>query len=289
MYPLNILAENRTRMKEKAKILAIDDDSNNLLVISEILKSDFEIKTCTCGLDCIDILKQFKADVVLLDISMPEISGYDVCRKIRQHEDFSDINVMFLSGLSHVEDRLAGYEAGGDDFICKPFDYEELQAKINVFIKKKQRLQKLSRSLQEKEAKEQEATSSSFGSEEKTSPPDQETAFQEQLKKFFLYTNSVLYIQAEFPYCSVFCKKDEASPLMLRGTLKKVEENLKEKNLMRVHRSYLINPDKIQSVIKKAAQVMEIKLIDNNGQTVSVPVGRKYQKMIKNNFSNFFN
>lgn len=268
-------------MNEKFKILAIDDDPSNLLVISEILGPIFEVKTCTCGLDSVEILQQFKADIVLLDISMPEISGYEVCRNIRQCKDFTDIGIMFISGLNHVEDRLAGYEAGGDDYICKPFDYEELLAKINVYLKKKKRLQEI-----------QVASPQNFPKPiEKRLPlsSEQETSFLTQLKKFSRYTNSVLYIQADFPHCSVICKKDEESPLKLRGTLKKVEESLKEENLIRVHRSYLINPDKLQSVKKKGSQDMELYLIDNNDQTVIIPVGRKYQKLIKSNFSKFFN
>lgn len=270
-------------MRERTKILAIDDDPSNLFIISEILGSMFDVKTCTCGLDCVETLQQFKADIVLLDISMPEISGYEVCKNIRQYEEFADIGIMFLSGLNHVEDRLAGYEAGGDDYICKPFDYEELLAKIKVYLKKRDRFQDA------KIAPEKQQPDSPQQKEYLEPSSDQNTLFQSQLKKFSRYTNSVLYVQADFPHCSVFCKKDEQSPLKLRGTLKKIEESLKDESFIRVHRSYLINPDKIQSIKRKGSQDMEIFLVDNNEQTIGIPVGRKYRKLLKSEFSKFFN
>lgn len=263
-------------MTKLANILAIDDDPNNLLVISEILNPMFNVKTCTCGLDCMDILKVFKADIILLDISMPEISGYEVCKLIRSHEEYSDINIIFLSGLNHVEDRLAGYEAGGDDYICKPFDYQELLAKLGVFHKKK--LKK----------RDPNSTAPAVQPDPDLST-EQESSFKSQLKKVSRYTNSVLYIQSEFPYCLVVCNINNDPPLKIRGILKKVEESLKDENLIRVHRSYLINPDKVQSIERKGNQDIELLLVDNNEQTVIIPVGRKYQKYIKNRFSKLFN
>jgi len=123
--------ENQT-----GKVLIVDDEARNLAIVEELLEG-FEVKTARSGSDALEKLKSFEPDIVLLDIMMPGMDGYEVCRRIRQNKSFQFTKIIFVSGKSMIEERLAGYEAGGDDHIAKPFDHDELLAKLRVFLRLK--------------------------------------------------------------------------------------------------------------------------------------------------------
>jgi len=120
---------------EKTKILVVDDDSMNLFVFQDIFISEnqFICKYVESGEKALDILPEFRPDIILLDIMMPGITGYDVCQKIRQDPTYQFVKIIMVSGKGMLNERLEGYEKGADDYIVKPFDKDELLAKINVF------------------------------------------------------------------------------------------------------------------------------------------------------------
>jgi len=120
---------------EKTRILIVDDDSMNLFVFQDVFISEdqFVCEYVESGEEALDVLPLFRPDIVLLDIMMPGISGYDVCRKIRQEPKYQFIKIIMVSGKGLLEERLKGYENGADDYLVKPFDKDELMAKINVF------------------------------------------------------------------------------------------------------------------------------------------------------------
>jgi len=124
-------------MKQKNKILIVDDDPANLAILHSILKDDYIISVSKSGEKALEIIPKFRPDLVLLDIVMPGLSGYDVCKKIRENKSFSFIKIILVSGKAKVEERLAGYEAGADDYITKPFVREELVAKVRIFLRLK--------------------------------------------------------------------------------------------------------------------------------------------------------
>ena len=84
------------------------------------------------------MLQGGKVDLILLDVEMPGIDGYETCRRIKESGESTDIPVIFLSGHDHIEDRLKGYEAGGDDYIVKPFAPVELEAKVRHLLQLRQ-------------------------------------------------------------------------------------------------------------------------------------------------------
>jgi len=120
---------------EKTRILVVDDDSMNLFVFQDIFISEdqFICEYVENGEDALEILPSFRPDIILLDIMMPGISGYEVCKKIRQEPKYQFIKIIMVSGKGMLVERLEGYEKGADDYIVKPFDRDELLAKINVF------------------------------------------------------------------------------------------------------------------------------------------------------------
>ncbi|MBF0451069.1 MAG: response regulator [Candidatus Magnetomorum sp.] len=121
----------------KFKVLIIDDDPLNLEILEEILSEKYTVHTESSGEDAIRVLPEFNPDLLLLDIMMPGIDGYEVCRRIRSMNRYSMLKIILVSGKAMLDERLEGYEAGADDYITKPFVDEELEAKVRVFLRLK--------------------------------------------------------------------------------------------------------------------------------------------------------
>lgn len=123
--------------KKSEKILIVDDDPFNVDIIKEILGDKYHYKVAFSGEEALEIAEHFHADIILLDIMMPDMDGYEVCRKCRMNEKLSLTKIILISAKQMLEDRLEGYRAGADDYLTKPFEPEELMAKIQVFMKLK--------------------------------------------------------------------------------------------------------------------------------------------------------
>lgn len=115
--------------------MAVDDDPINLFLLNEFLENEYEVKLVSLGEEALDEIPNFKPEIILLDIMMPGLDGYQVCSKIRENSGNDNIKVLFLSAKESLNDRLHGYECGADDFITKPFNHDELLAKIRIFLR----------------------------------------------------------------------------------------------------------------------------------------------------------
>ena len=117
------------------RILCVDDDALNLEVLEEVLdQPEYAIAFARSGEEALELLDEFGPELVLLDIMMPGIDGYETCRRMRARKG-SECKVVLVSAKAMTSERLAGYEAGADDYITKPFDVDELRAKVNVFLR----------------------------------------------------------------------------------------------------------------------------------------------------------
>lgn len=125
-------------MATKKKILAIDDNETNLAVLEEILSDDYELHTASSGYEALAKALKVRPDLVLLDIMMPGIQGYEVCRKIREMPEIAQTKVIMLSAKAMISEKLRGYETGADDYLTKPFDTDELLAKIRVYLRQRE-------------------------------------------------------------------------------------------------------------------------------------------------------
>ncbi|CAN2049505.1 histidine kinase [Candidatus Magnetomoraceae bacterium gMMP-1] len=124
----------------KTKILIVDDSEPNIFIVQEILESvkkEYIYEAASTGEEALQILPIFRPDIILLDIMMPGINGYELCKRIRSDNCYKFTKVIMISGKAMLEERLEGYEAGADDYITKPFDDEELLAKIKIFTRLK--------------------------------------------------------------------------------------------------------------------------------------------------------
>ena len=115
------------------RILAVDDEPFNLEIIEEILLDlEFELKMVNSGPECLATVEGFAPQVILLDVSMPQMNGYEVCRKLKANPNTAHIIVMFVSARGTVEERMEGYSVGGEDYIVKPFGHDELRSKLKI-------------------------------------------------------------------------------------------------------------------------------------------------------------
>ncbi|MDY6933383.1 MAG: diguanylate cyclase [Spirochaetota bacterium] len=120
---------------EKSRILVVDDDPKNLKLQEALLLSlDYDVIKASCGEDALSTIKRAEIDLVLLDIMMPGMDGYEVCRRLKEDEHTRLIPVVMLTALDDIESRVKGIEAGTDDFITKPPNKLELLTRIKSLI-----------------------------------------------------------------------------------------------------------------------------------------------------------
>ncbi len=114
------------------RVLVVDDSDANLKVLRELLEPHYTVSCALTGEECLSKLRSFSPDVVLLDIVMPGVDGYEVCRRIKTAPVGQFTQVILVSTFATSQERVVGYAAGADDFLSKPYDHEELLAKLRV-------------------------------------------------------------------------------------------------------------------------------------------------------------
>jgi two-component system, OmpR family, catabolic regulation response regulator CreB len=126
-------------MTKKAKILIVEDESSIVDAVSFVLQRDgFEIVSVGTGQAALKALTQIQFDLILLDIGLPDMSGFDLCRQIRKT---SLIPIVFLTARSEEVDRVLGLELEADDYVCKPFSTRELVARIKAVLRRSEEKQ----------------------------------------------------------------------------------------------------------------------------------------------------
>lgn len=130
-----------------ASILVVEDSPVNQSILKNLLEREgYRISTANHGKDALVLLQGDVPDLILLDILMPEMDGFELCRLLKQRPDLSDIPVIFISSLDNTTDKLSGFAAGGVDYITKPFHPAEVLARISTHLK----ICRLQRQLEEK-------------------------------------------------------------------------------------------------------------------------------------------
>lgn len=125
-------------MPENYKILMVDDSPKNIQVVANFLQNEgYDLSFATDGKEALQILSKVDFDLILLDVVMPEIDGFEVCRKISSDEKYKNIPVLFLTVKTDPESIIKGFESGGVDYITKPFNPYELLARIKTHLRLK--------------------------------------------------------------------------------------------------------------------------------------------------------
>jgi response regulator RpfG family c-di-GMP phosphodiesterase len=131
------------KAQSKDTILIVDDAPENVELIMEILKEDYNVIFANSGEKALEILSVQKPDLILLDILMPDMDGYEMCEKIKDDINLKDIPIIFLTILENSKDIVRGLNLGAVDYVCKPVEPVVLKAKINTHIKLKHYQDKL--------------------------------------------------------------------------------------------------------------------------------------------------
>jgi signal transduction histidine kinase len=130
----------------KSIILIVDDDPTNAEILSEYLKkSEFETILSQNGLHAIAQCKKLDPDLILLDVMMPDMDGFETCAELKKHENTREIPVIFTTALSDTASKIRGFEVGGVDYITKPFHPEEVLARVNAHLTIRKQQQQLQR------------------------------------------------------------------------------------------------------------------------------------------------
>jgi len=139
---------------EDTLILIVDDHPTNLEILFELFEqTQFEVSFASDGRTCLEIARADHPDMILLDIMMPDMDGFEVCRRLKCHPETRDIPVIFMTALADTVDKVKGFELGAIDYITKPFQAQEVLARVNTHLM----VQRLQRELSEKNAELQES------------------------------------------------------------------------------------------------------------------------------------
>ena len=144
--------EGDTRMDEQSRILLVDDDAGVRGVLKDLLLIEgYQVVAASDGPEALAKAANLVPDLILLDVMMPNMDGFEVCEKLRADPLLGDVPVIMLTALDDSESRLRGIEAGADDFVSKPFEYVELQARVRTILQ----LNRYRRLLEERMQREQ--------------------------------------------------------------------------------------------------------------------------------------
>jgi len=126
-------------MSDPAKILVVDDTANNVKLLKDLLTMrGYAVVTASSGLEGLEQIEKERPDLVLLDVMMPGMNGYDVCRRIRENPATGVLPVMMVTALDPGQERIKGLEAGADDFLTKPINQPELLARVRSLLRIKE-------------------------------------------------------------------------------------------------------------------------------------------------------
>ena len=126
-------------MKELSdcRVLIVDDVKANVDILVHALSGEYKLSVALGGQQALDAVLRNPPDLILLDIVMPDIDGYEICRRLRAAEATRELPIMFLSSLEDVNDKTRGFEVGGNDYLTKPFEILEVKARVNSLLKAK--------------------------------------------------------------------------------------------------------------------------------------------------------
>jgi len=139
-------------MDKRFRILAVDDEYVNTQLIKSVLVEEYDILTALNGHEAVEVIERYLPDLILLDVMMPDIDGFEVCRIIKADERFAHIPVIFLSALDSQDNQLLGLELGGIDYLTKPINLPLLKVRVRNHLALKEQRDLLVRQKAELEA-----------------------------------------------------------------------------------------------------------------------------------------
>jgi adenylate cyclase len=126
---------NETKARTASRILIVDDTPANIQTLAAVLQQKgYAISVATNGKQALDVLGKLRPDLILLDVMMPEMDGFETCDRIKKSPDWRDIPIIFLTAKTETTDIVKGFELGAVDYVAKPFNSHELLARVNTHL-----------------------------------------------------------------------------------------------------------------------------------------------------------
>jgi DNA-binding response OmpR family regulator len=130
-----MLTDTDTDTDSGGRVLVVEDDADIADVLRRSLRNEgYEVKTSADGVEALDIAAGFLPDLVVLDLGLPRLDGIEVCRRLRME---GDVPILMLTARSETEDRVSGLDSGADDYLVKPFERQELLARIRALLRRR--------------------------------------------------------------------------------------------------------------------------------------------------------
>jgi DNA-binding response OmpR family regulator len=123
-------------MPAMTRLLIVEDDPQINQLLRERLEVEYSVSVAHCLKDADAVLAKEKIDLIVLDGTLPDGDGYRYCSKLRNHPDYKDVLIIFLTGRAELQDKIVGFSLGADDYISKPFAFEELKLRIGALLKR---------------------------------------------------------------------------------------------------------------------------------------------------------
>lgn len=127
-------------MSQSEKILLVDDTKDGRLLLKMMLEDDYKISEVDSGKACLAAIDKEVPDLLILDVEMPGMNGHEVCAKLRQQQSTQFLPIIFVSALDSIEERLEGFEVGGDEYLIKPVNEDELLNKIALIMQQQKEI-----------------------------------------------------------------------------------------------------------------------------------------------------
>ncbi|MGF1755418.1 two-component system response regulator [Vibrio makurazakiensis] len=131
--------------KQQETVLVVDDIAENRVLLHSLLKPHFQVRIATCGAQAVEAAHQYPPDIILLDIMMPQMDGYEVCRRLKNDRVTEPIPIIFLTAKSQIEDEEKGFEMGAVDYLLKPISPPILLSRVNTHLRLKRAISNLSK------------------------------------------------------------------------------------------------------------------------------------------------
>jgi len=120
-----------------ARILLADDEQDLVWALRHSLSDEgHEVLTAFGGVEALDVARRHRPDLIILDVAMPRLDGLQVCRRLRRDPTLAAVPILFLTVRNAIKDRIKGLDEGGDDYLAKPFDLEELKARVRALLRR---------------------------------------------------------------------------------------------------------------------------------------------------------
>lgn len=248
-------------MEEKYKVLVVEDDESISNVVELNLRLDgYEVYLAADGEEGLSMVEEVEPDLVILDVMMPKVDGWEVLMRLRQQPETRDIPVIMLTAIGDEQSKVMGLRGGADDYVAKPFSPLELTARVKVIL---DRVGKAQRMAERGEAGE---------------PPIklEQIPVQKGDTIVLVPKEDIYYIDTKYEYANIHTYSDS---YLTTYSLTELEKSLDRNMFFRTHRSFIVNLKKVKEIIKISRNSLIVAL--NDEKASRVPVSRRQATLLK--------